>query len=66
MIRQIVNRCHVGQSDLQVIRYVISRLKHGFKTWQTIERVERKRMLRQAVMVHHENQAFYGYVMKGY
>jgi hypothetical protein len=52
----------VSDSNLAVISYVISRLKHGYQTWLTIDRTERRRMLRQIVTVHEDNRAMYCFV----
>lgn len=65
IVRQIVNRCHVGQSNRAVICYFISRLKHGHATWHTLSRVERKAWLRHVVAAHAENRGLYAYVMGG-
>lgn len=61
IVRQIVNRCHVGDSDRQVIRYFISRLKHGYATWRTLTRAERKQWLGWIVATHAENRGLYGF-----
>ena len=65
IVRQIVNRCHVGDSDRQVIRYFISRLKHGYATWRTLTRAERKQWLGWIVATHAENRGLYRDVMRG-
>lgn len=63
IIRQIVGRCHVDDSYSAVIRYVISRMAHGYKSFNTLPRWKRKAMLRQIVRVHRENREFYDYVV---
>jgi hypothetical protein len=66
MIRQIVGRCHVSQSNLAVIRYVISRLKHGYKTWLTLDKAARKDLLREIIEAHAENKRLYEFAERGY
>ena len=56
MIRQIVDRCHVGDSDLAVIRYVISRMTRGYQTWRSLDRNRRRSVIQEAMRIHHENQ----------
>jgi hypothetical protein len=63
MFRQIVDRCHVSCSDLSVIRFVISRFKHGHSTWRQFPRVERRKALRMIVKIHKENRAEFMWVM---
>mgnify|MGYP003668284765 CR=1 FL=1 len=65
MIRQIVDRCHVGDSHLTVIRYFVSRLKTGHATWLTLDRRTRRDWICQIVARHNENQELYRDVMKG-
>ena len=59
MIYQIVSRCHVGESNRQVIKYFISRLKHGYKTWIGVPRDKRKEILREIIKIHEENRQLY-------
>ena len=65
MVRSIVGRCHVGQSNRAVIRYFISRLREGYKTWSAVSRSERKRYMRWIVEAHAENRKLYRSVMNG-
>ena len=65
MIRQIVNRCHVSESNRKVIRYVISRLKNGYKTWQAASKVDRRYVMETAIKIHKENRDLYYDVMSG-
>jgi len=65
IVRQIVSRCHVGDSNRKVIRYFISRLKHGYATWHALPRAERKQWLAWVIQVHAENRGLYDYVMGG-
>ena len=65
MIRQIVDRCHVGESNRAVIKYVISRLKRKYKTWTAMPRGDRKTMMREIIRIHRANRKLYHDVMKG-
>ena len=65
IVRILVGRCHVGQSNRRVIRYFISRLKRGYQTWAQMPRDERKQWLRWVVAAHAENRGLYSYVMGG-
>lgn len=65
IVRQIVNRRHVGDSNRTVIRYFVSRLKQGYATWRTLPRAERKQWLQWIVAAHAENRGLYAYVMGG-
>ena len=59
IIRQIVNRCHVGESNSAVLRYVVSRMKSG--AWRAQSRAERKRIMRAALKMHAENRALFSH-----
>lgn len=65
MIRQIVDRCHVSDSNFHVIKYVISRLKRKYKTWKSLSQVERKKMMKEIIKIHKENRSLYNFVMRG-
>jgi hypothetical protein len=65
IIRQIVGNCHVGQSNLSVIRHVISKLREGHKTYRSMPRGERRKMVKQIVSAHSENISLYNHVMRG-
>jgi hypothetical protein len=65
IVHQIVDRRHVGESNREVIRYFISRLRDGMATWRTMSRAERKKWLRWVIKAHGENRALYQKVMKG-
>jgi hypothetical protein len=65
-VTSIVGRCHVGESNRKVIRYFISRLKRGYKTWHALPKAERKQWLKWIVQAHAENRGLYNYVMRGY
>jgi len=63
VLYQIVDRCHVGQSFLSVVRYFISRLKPG--AWKSLPRAERRRMLSLIRKRHASNRRLYTAVMNG-
>lgn len=63
MICQIVNRCHVGQSNRQVIRYAISRLRNRYQTFQGMTRKDRKTFLRDCIAAHEANRYLYNFAM---
>lgn len=65
MIRMLIGRCHVGDSNSTVIRYVISRMKHGNLTYRSQYRQERHELLRSIIKIHAENRALYTSVMSG-
>lgn len=66
LVRQIVGRCHVADSNRMVIKYVISRLKQGYKTYRSFPRSQRRLLLRQIIMQHAKNFDEYRFVMGGH
>lgn len=65
IVHHIVGRCHVGESHRHVIRFFVSRLKHGYTTWRGLSRLERKQYLAWIVEAHNANRALYSAVMRG-
>lgn len=65
IIECIVDRCHVGMSDLSVIRYLLSRLVEGRKTFFGFNRRTRHAWIRAALQQHHRNQNLYHRLMTG-
>lgn len=63
MIDMLVGRCHVGESNRAVIRYVKSRLKKG--AWKKLDREKRKEVMRAVIESHKANRALYHAVMTG-
>lgn len=63
IIRQIVDRCHVADSNLAVVRYFLSRMKPG-AFWKLSKR-KRRNMLAAVLKRHAENRAVYRLVMRG-
>ena len=59
MVRMIVGRMHVGDSDDEVKAYVVSRLKKGAAP-KLVKQAERC-----AVKLHRVNQKMYSKVMRG-
>lgn len=64
IIRQIVDRCHVSDSNLRAIRYVISRLKNKYRTFAAMSKASRRNLMQQTIQAHKENRALYNRVMR--
>ncbi len=64
IIRQIVGRCNVGMTNKQVIRYVISRLKHKESTFWSMSKSDRRYLMETAIREHKENRQLYRDVMR--
>lgn len=60
IVRQIVDRMHVGETDDAVRDHVRSKMKAAFR-----ETKEAKKLLEDAVKHHHYNQYMYDVVMTG-
>jgi hypothetical protein len=65
IVCQIVGRRHVSESNLQVIRYVVSRLRRKHATFAGMPRKDRRAFLRQVITAHQDNRAMYVAVMGG-
>ena len=65
MLSWLVGQCHVSATNREVIRHVISKLKHGYQTWRAIPKDRRKDMMRSIIKAHQDNRDLYRYVMKG-
>lgn len=65
MIRYIVGNCHVGQSYLSVVRYVLSRLAGRRRAFFKLTRRQRRKMLREIITAHRANRRIYTQVMGG-
>ena len=65
MIAWLVGKCHVGESYLDVLRFVISKLKGGKATYRGLPRKDRRALVKAVFKAHCENRELYGYVMKG-
>ena len=59
LVRNIVGRCHVGESNVEVIEYVQSRIKPS--SWE-----EHEKVLKRAIIAEHKaNMKVYLHVMGG-
>lgn len=65
MISMIVERCHVGESYMKVIRYVISCMEDGYKTFAALPRERRRWVMLEIIKEHKENRDLYNGVMGG-
>lgn len=65
IVSQIVGRCHVGQSNRAVLRYFVSRLRHGYRTWAALPRMEHRQWMRWVFREHKANRELYRAVMTG-
>lgn len=65
IIRQVVDRCHVGDTNREVIRYVISRFKRGYQTYRMIPKHTRRSILLAIIGIHRNNRQLYIHVMRG-
>jgi hypothetical protein len=63
MIAMIVNRCHVGESAREVIRYVRSRMVKG--AWRKLDPETRRAAIAQILDQHEHNRGVYVSVMSG-
>lgn len=64
IVRQIIDRdCHVAESDLAVVRYVVCELRDGYATFRGLPKTERRRFIEQYLDVHRANRAEYEAVM---
>lgn len=64
IVAQIINRdCHVGTSYRSVIRHVISKLRHGRKTFRSMPKENRRMLMRECIQQHRENRELYRAVM---
>lgn len=65
MIRYLVGHCHVGESNLRVVRYVISRMIGKRRAFLKLSRGQRRKMIREIVRTHAANRRIYAQVMGG-
>lgn len=65
VVQMIVDREHVGASNREVLRSLVTSVKGGLRGWQKIDRRLRHQFMRQAIYAHGENLAMYCYVMGG-
>ena len=62
-VSRMVGRCHVGESILEVLRYVVSRLDGGRKGFLKLGRNTRRYVIAAAISAHEENRGLYRHVM---
>jgi len=65
IVHMIVDRLHVGESNRGVIKYLVSKMACGLKTYKAMGKASRRAMIRQALARHAENRNTYNYVMGG-
>lgn len=65
IINQIVDRLHVGESNRGVIKYLVSRMAKGYKTYKAMAKKSRHLLVRQALARHAENKRTYQYIVGG-
>ena len=65
IIRQIVARCHVSESNHKVIRYVISRLRNKYVGFRSMCKSDRRKFMRLVIAAHKDNKGTYRRVMMG-
>lgn len=67
IIRQIIDRdCHVGETEKNVVRHVISKLRDGYDTFRKLSLVERRQFIEQCLTRHRANRREYIEVMSGF
>lgn len=59
MIANIIGRCHVSESNLSVIRYLMSRLEKGW--FRAQPRDKRRAILTKAIAAHRENRELFAH-----
>jgi hypothetical protein len=64
MIRMIVARCHVADTNREVVAYVVSCLRPG--AWESLPKSDRFRLMRESLRCHRENRALYAFVQRGF
>jgi hypothetical protein len=65
IIRQIVGRCHVSDSNRTVIRYFVSRLRKEYSTLRDMPRSQRREQLRAVIEEHAANRKLFQKVTSG-
>lgn len=67
IIRQIIDRdCHVGESNRNVVRHVVSKLRNGYESLRAMSKADRRKFIEQCVAHHHRNYKEYVEVMSGF
>ena len=67
IVKQIIDRdCHVGESNKDVVRHVISKLRNGYETLRKMPAADRQLLVEQCVARHRSNLKEYVEVMSGF
>lgn len=67
IIRQIIDRdCHVATPAGEVVKHVVSKLRHGYDTLRQMPQGDREQFVEQCVHHHRENFKEYVEVMTGF
>ncbi len=67
IVRQIIDRdCHVGESNKEVVRHVISKLRDGYQSLRKMPAADRRMLVEQCVEQHRSNFKEYVEVMSGF
>lgn len=59
LVAQIVDRCHVSRSNRDVITEVVSRMRHGRRTFLAQPKASRRRIMMDAILRHQLNRGLY-------
>ena len=65
IVRQIVDRHHVADDYLEVVRSVLGRLRGRRKAFLKLPREARRTIIGSALQVHKENRDLFNFVMRG-
>lgn len=65
MIDYIVGNCHVGDSYLYVVRYVLSRMAGKRKAFLKLSRAQRRSAIKKIIKAHRSNRNLALYVFRG-
>lgn len=67
IVRQIINRnFHVSESNRNVVRHVLSKLRNGYQTLRTKPDQDRQLLIEQCIDQHRSNLKEYVEVMSGF
>ena len=65
MLGYLVDKCHVSESFLGVVRYMLSKVKGGHKAWMKLPRNARREALVYMLARHNSNKGLYNSVASG-
>ncbi len=65
VVSMIVGRRHVGEGYLSVVRYVLSRLRGGRKSFLACDRESRRELISHIIKTHRQNRRIYTQVTGG-